>query len=231
MKKIAALDFDGTLSKGYISMEFLDYLFNNKLCNPNIYQKQMNALDNYNSKNISYNDWCKEWGILWAQGLNGQSVSQISEAAETFFEGFKNNIYSSSPKLVSLLKEKGYETVILSTGAKEVVSLAADYLGAEKTYATRISVRDKTYSGRLLTDFHLPNGKRNFISKLKKTNIYSWDDSMGFGDSTHDIEVLDSVEIAVALNPQEILTNIAEKKHWQVFSHKDVVYNMNKLLF
>ncbi len=57
VKKIAFCNFDGTLSKGYISMGFLDYVYNQKTYSEQYYKKQMDLYSQVKNKEISYDYW------------------------------------------------------------------------------------------------------------------------------------------------------------------------------
>lgn len=228
-RRVAFLDFDGTLSRGYISMEFLDYIYRNKAYPDSVYKKQMDAVDRYRTKRISYDNWCKEWGLLWADGLAGQSPDEIEGHANLFFNSFKSNIYSSSYELVSLLKEYGYRTIIVSTGASEVVQQAAAGLGIDEFYATRVRVQNGIYTNRLETDFHRPDGKKKFMAEFISSGV-DMRDSLGFGDSIHDRDILENVEMPVALNPSDELKSIARERNWIILNHRNVIGYVRKLL-
>ena len=150
--KIAFCDFDGTLSRGYISMDFLDSLVANSLYLKKSYDNHMALLDSLKEGDISYDDWCLEWGLEWARGLKDQLVSNIDNHAKEFFDVFKGNIYSSSYHVVELLKEKGYTVNSLSVGASEVIKYAAKNLGMNDVYATELEKASGKYTARSKTN-------------------------------------------------------------------------------
>jgi len=230
MKKIALFDFDGTLSRGYISMSFLAWLKNKKIYSPGFYRKQIKVMEIYKKGKISYEDWCKKWGILWARGLAGKKEKLIKEEAKKFFEKFKKNIYPSSYKLVKLIKSRGYKTIQISTAASELTELSGKHLGIDKTYATKIKVKNGIYCDNLVTDFHLPGGKKRLLKKLFNSGKYNLNTSIAFGDSIHDIGLLEGVRWPVALNPSKELRKIAKKRKWLISDYKNIVKDVEKLL-
>jgi len=109
-KKIAILDFDGTLSARYISMDFMNYLHENNvaLYNHGFFQEQQMLLEKLNNGKINYSEWIRDCLELWADGIQYNTKNKMAEMAEKFFAEFKKNIYPSSYKLVKLLKQKRY---------------------------------------------------------------------------------------------------------------------------
>lgn len=212
MKGLLVTDFDGTLSKGYISMDFMDYLYLNKLYDKASYEKQQLAIKDYHEKKITYDAWCDVWGIFWAEGMAGQNTTVITEAAGDFFKSFKKNIYSSSYDIISHLK-KNHDILCLSVGASEVISLAANDLGIENSVSTRLDIAPASsgkYTGGILTNLHMPGGKEKFLRELG-FKVY-----IGLGDSGGDKGFLEMAEVPILLNPSADMKEHAARKGWLV---------------
>lgn len=211
----AFFDLDGTLSKGFISMDFMDYLYENRAYHPTAYGEQMEILGKYHNGNITYELWCAQWAGLWAKGLEGRTFSEIGYDAEQFFKGFRERIYGFSYDLVSHVKGLGYTPITVSMGAKEVVSLASDVLGMEACFATGADVDESgRYTGSLSTSLHLPGGKARVVSSFARPG-----NALAFGDSASDVEMLERVGKPVALNPSDELRGIARRHGWPVLMH------------
>ena len=56
-EKVAFSDFDGTLAKGYISMEFMDFLHNKGIYSREAYAKQGALFQEHKTGNVSYDRW------------------------------------------------------------------------------------------------------------------------------------------------------------------------------
>jgi phosphoserine phosphatase len=221
MERFAILDFDGTLSKGFISMAFIEYLHVSGAYSEECYKEQMEILKMYKNKELPYDDWCERWGVLLAEGLRGRRTDDISKQASSFFETFKPNIHMSSYELVHGLKELGFVPVLMSMSAYEAVSLAAKDLGIGIVYGTVSEKRDGTYTGRVETGLHLPGGKEEALRRFSAKS--SLEGSIGFGDSISDRGMLEMVGVSIALNPTEELKRLAEKRHWQILTSENVM--------
>ncbi|MBU2590051.1 MAG: HAD-IB family hydrolase [Nanoarchaeota archaeon] len=230
IEKIAFCDFDGTLSQGYISMDFMDYLFKENLYAKESYEKQMQYFKETKTGKLSYDAWCEKWGQEWANGLKGQDSNLIQIKSSEFFHNFKQNIYDSSYGLMNYLKQKGYTLLLISAGAYEVVSLAALELGMYKAYSTKNHIENNIYTGKLKTNIHLLGGKRKKIKNISDTKKIPLENCIAMGDSISDIEMLELVGIPIVLNPSLDLFDFTKEKKWTIFKHNNILEEIKKLL-
>lgn len=228
-KKVVFSDFYGTLSKEYISGEFLDFLHRNRLYPADYYAKQMQVIDDYVNQRISYNERIKKWASLWSQGLAGQRQDLVSQAAQEFYPSFRDDIYQVSFEIMREFGSKQYCRVIISAGAYEAVAMAGTDLGADHTLATKCEVKDGVYTGRLATRLHLPEGKEEAVIDFLNTNGFSLGDTIGMGDTEQDIYILEIVATPIALNPSELFKMYAKRRHWHVHDHESILPFVKKL--
>lgn len=230
IRNLAVFDFDGTLSKGFISMAFLDYIVAKKGYSRKEYDEQMRLVEELKNEHISYDNWCEKWGEVWGAGLKGQARNKIRDCAKEFFETFRSNIYSQSHELINCLQWKGYEIMFLSVGAREVIDLAAAELGAKNVFGTKLEFKSGVYTGKVLTGFHKSSGKEKFLSEFLRREKY--DDTIGFGDSDSDIGFMKLLGKQVALNPSPKLREHCEKNGWSYFKldENGVVRKIEKIV-
>ncbi|MDQ7825938.1 MAG: HAD family phosphatase [Candidatus Eremiobacteraeota bacterium] len=208
----ALFDFDGTLSRGFISMDFLDYAHEKGLYSDKEYRHQMDILDKYKNKTMSYDDWVEEWGRSWARGLEGRKQSDLDAAAKVFFESFKGNIYPEAERIVAELRSRGYSTVMVSAGVSETADIAGRELGFDAVIATRCKVIDGVYTGELATSLHTASGKGKMVDELEAAYGAP---TFAFGDSSGDIGMLSRSRHPVCLNPNSELRTVARQKGWE----------------
>ncbi len=230
MKKVAFSDFDGTLAKGYISMEFMDFLHNKGIYSREAYAKQGALFQEHKTGNVSYDRWVEKWALLWAEGLKGREEKEVKNAALEFFKSFEPNIYKSSYELVKLLKGKGYCTVAISVGAMDIIRIAGKRLGFDKIYATEPEKSHGIFTGNLKTRLHLPSGKQEIIAGILHTGKFRQEGSFAFGDSASDAGMLGCAEQAIALNPNKELIDMAKKNSWRTASYKNVINIVRQIL-
>jgi len=230
VKKIAFCDFDGTLSKGYISMEFLDYVHAKKIYSEQCYKTQMILYSQVKNKEIGYDYWCDKWGELWAEGLKGQTYDIINRHAQGFFQQYKKNIYTSSYSLIKNLKKAGYYVIASSVGAYEVVSMAASELEMDECYATKLEFKSGICTGKLSTNIHIPGGKEKALHRIVKEKNVPFENCIALGDSATDMEMFKLVKNPIALNPTPELLKIANQQGIPCFTHENILEGIKKFL-
>ncbi len=202
-------------------MAFLGHAHEKGLYAEHRYNEQMELLKQLKAGKLSYDEWCRQWGEVWAQGLKGVSWKEARKEAKTFFKEFKPNIYPSSYGLVKLLKENGYHTLCVSVGASEVIGLGARELGMDKCYATMLRKKNGLYTGEPCASLHVPGGKVSRIEEILRAEQFS--KVIAIGDSVGDTGMLSLANIAIALNPSKELEAYARKRNWHVFTADNVM--------
>ena len=231
MEKIAFLDFDGTLSKGYITNGFIDHLIEK-----NIYPKELlipmeEGRKEFLSGKIDHDQMCTIVLGKWAEGLKNQFINTIRLNAMEFIKTYTKNIYPSSYKLVRYLKEKKYHPIIISAAPHEVISLIAEELGIRETYSTKVEVISGLYTGRPITNVHLSSGKAEIVKKVaEEKNIYL-QKCIAIGDAAGDLEMLKTVGLPIVLNPHKAFLNTAEEKGWPIFYQETIMERLRIRIF
>ncbi|MBI5064790.1 HAD family phosphatase [Candidatus Woesearchaeota archaeon] len=223
-------DFDGTLSDSDISMEFLNFLFENKLYSGKSYEEQMKLVKRFEERSISYEQWTDAWAVAWAQGLKGQEEEIINSASGDFYPSFRNNIYKSSFDLMKVFRDKNFYSVLVSVSAQEVINIAAQDLKMDDVIATRCETNGGIYTGRLLSNLHTLEGKEEAIRKYIFGTPLFLDLSVALGDTEHDAGMLSLVAHPVALNPSVSLDKIAKKNNWQRHTHETILDYVQRTL-
>jgi len=221
-KKIAILDFDGTLSRGYISMDFLNYIYEKGAFLEGEYKNQIKMFREIKKGKLNYEKWCNEWGVSWARGMKNQEEEVIKSYAKEFFYNFKKNIYLASYELTSLLIKKNYSLNCLSIGASEVINIAAEELKIKDSLSTKLEIIKGIYTGSLLTNIHIPGNKEKVLQKIIASKGINLEKSIGFGDSESDICFLEMVENPILLNPKEKIKDYGQKRGWKIINTSEL---------
>ncbi len=223
LNKAVYMDFDGTLSDDDISIEFMNFLFENKLYSEDCYSEQSRLIEQFENGRIDYVNWNKFWAFYWGNGLKGQREDVINSAAVDFYPLFRKNVYPSSFELVKEFGDKNFHRVIVSVSAYEVIRVACEDLKADDSIATECEIIDGVYTGKVLTDFHLPEGKEIAIREyIKGTNLFL-DQSVAIGNAKMDGGMLSMVGTAIASNPSEELRLLAQQRGWHIRDHTNIL--------
>lgn len=197
-KKIIFIDVDGTLTKGKSSWEIVHHYFEDK-GSSGMVEKM-----NYNTKlwedgKIDYNTWASMDVALW----KGQPYSELSNAL------LPPDLINGAREGISMLKENGFITVLVSGGINVLVDVVKEKVGADEAYSNIILENDGIISG----DVEIPvgNTKVEVVEKVMKTHNIDVSNTYAIGDHVNDIEMFDFVSYALGVNvKKEIVRDYAD---------------------
>ena len=117
-------DIDGTLSKGFVSVDFIRYLGNLGKLDSQAFCYHEKLMQDYAEKKIKYIDLVPKWAKSMAQCFKGINEKELNFLAEKFFsEWINEKIYSSTKPLIILLKSRGYKVFLISAGWEYLAKL------------------------------------------------------------------------------------------------------------
>jgi len=122
-------------------------------------------------------------------------------------------------------KEEGYHTVLLSGCFDMLLTPLGEALGFDEIVGTQlVFTAYDNQKVRMIssTPIHIISGE-NKLSAAKGLGYgedVDWNESIGYADSSYDQPMLELVGHKVAVNPDEKLRIIAEKKQWTVMLTK-----------
>jgi len=200
MNKCVFTDIDGTLLKGFITVDFVEFLYKSGLFDQMAYQNQKNLMGAFKSSQIDFDSWLVEWAKIWGKGICGQKQTEIKKAARLFFPSFESNFFSSSKELVEVFQAKGYIVIGVTAGVVEVASLVKEHLNLDYVIASEVKLKEGVYTDQVTTHLHLPNGKKEAVLDFCATHDVSLKESIGIGDSMLDVQIISLMGLKIALN-------------------------------
>jgi HAD superfamily hydrolase (TIGR01490 family) len=220
-------DVDGTLSKGFVTVDFIRFLNSKGLISAKAYNLHEKLMQEYKAKKIRYIDLVPKWSKSVSHCLKGLRVSNTKILAKQFFTTWKSsNIFLSTIPLVKMTRERGYKFFLISAGWDELVKLFDKEIGADGFVGMKVGVTNEKYNGELKTKVHFEIGKAQEIDKLIRKFDIDRNRTMGFGDSIQDKAIFESVKKPVALNPSQELRKKAIKERWFIANHENILQVM-----
>lgn len=227
-KKFAVFDIDGTLIRWQLYHAVVD-----KLASSGVLGDQ--AKDDLRSarmvwKNREHPNAFKEYEIALIQ-IYEASISEINsehfdKLVDEVIEEFKDQVYTYTRNLASELKAKGYFLLAISGSHHELVGKLAKYYGFDDWAGTQYERSGTSFSGK---KFVPSLDKQKVLKSMIAEHQLSADNSIGVGDTSSDISMLELVETPIAFNPERALFEHAKSRGWQiVVERKNVVYNLTK---
>lgn len=185
MKKIAAFDFDGTITRKDTLIEFLRFAGGNArlytvfaLYSPLLVLMKLKLYSNQKAKEK-----------IFAHYFKGMPIEQFDNLCRRFFEQKGQSlIYTDAKTQIAKHKVQGNEVVVISASIENWVCHFADALRADKLLATQVEVQEGKLTGRFLTANCYGKEKVNrLLSVYPERNKYYF---IAYGDSRGDKELL-----------------------------------------
>lgn len=185
MKRIAAFDFDGTITRKDTLIEFLRFTGGGArlyavfaLYSPLLVLMKLKLYSNQKAKEK-----------IFAHYFKGMQIDQFDDLCRRFFEQKGDAlVYADAKAQIAKHKEQGDEVVIISASIENWVCHFADALRADKLLATKVKVEDGKITGCFLTANCYGKEKvKRLLSEYPERDSYYL---VAYGDSPGDKELL-----------------------------------------
>lgn len=210
MKPVALFDFDNTLYHGFSYFDLLQKQTEEGLLRPHIVRTAHDAMEEYKSGTIEYEETVVRLLDIYAAGLKGKAYATIYDSTHEFYRN-STKVYDFTRKVFNLLRAT--HNICLVTGEPQFIAQSiADIYGFEDYYATEYQVADGTFTGSIVTYLASRYEKHTAINHLLQDHRAQG--SFAFGDSEGDMEMLAAVEYPICINPTAGLRERASQHDW-----------------
>ena len=146
----------------------------------------------------------------------GWPVQQVRDIVEeTLHELIDPMVYEEAAQLIEEHRTAGRDVVIVSASGSDVVGPIAAMLGADRSIATELGVRDGRYTGEVETWLY-GDGKAQAMRALAQEAGYDLAACHAYSDSLTDLPMLEAVGHPSAVNPDRGLRRVARARGWPV---------------
>lgn len=208
--KIAVFDCDGTFWEGDSGEDFFYWSIDNGLVRTELARPAVHRYADYKTGKVGEEQMCGEMVTLYRQ----QREDVIAAAAEEFFRDLiEPRIFPEMQELTARLATAGCELWAVSSTNEWVVRVGAARFGIPRNHvlAACAWIEDGCVSERLL---RVPTGEGK--AAAIRTALGHPPDA-AFGNSIHDIAMLELARRPYAVNPNPDLERIATAKLWTIF--------------
>lgn len=222
--KFAFFDVDNTIYNGYTANDLFPYLPKNERILKILKEYKQAVLD-YQNRLIDYNTVCELILAQFSASLKDHSHQDIIKLVHKMLDEKKTILNEWVKPVIKFLKDKDFKIILVSGGPDTIVSEVAKIVKADEYYATEIKMIDFKYTG----------GPTELLNEVKKSelveNILNTGEeniSIGFGDSTGDIPMLELVDKAFVVrnDHHKEMIDYSEKKNWVLFENSDEVIQL-----
>ena len=209
MPRVAAFDCDGTLWAPDSGFGFMKWEIDNGFLPKQSGEALLKRYELYKAGEVSEYDMCGEMVAIHA----GIKVEDIIAASRRFAETeVKPYIFPAMEELVHRLQDTGCEIWAVTSTASWVVreGLVPFGIAANRVLGVELACANGVATAEILA---VPTDEHK-AAALKRASVLP--DAV-FGNSMHDLQMLEMARDAYAVNPNTDLRRTAEGRGWVVF--------------
>ena len=208
--QVIAFDCDGTLWAGDAGADFMYWEIEQKLLPEEASRWLLDRYKEYLAGRVSEEDMCGEM----VQVHRGIPITKIVTAAKKFFsEVVERRIFPEMQELAHRLIAAGREVWAVSSTNDWVIIEGVKRFGipTERVLAASVKSMNGVATDELI---QIPSdeGKRTALRKVLTRKLNG-----SFGNSIHDVAMLELAQHAFAINPNPDLATIADEREWTVY--------------
>jgi phosphoserine phosphatase len=207
---VAVFDCDGTLWSGDSGADFFYWQIDHGMFPHQVAERAAARYADYKQGKVNEEVMCGEMVTINA----GTALQTLQEAAEEFFSSVvEKRIFPEMLRLTRELIAVGCEVWAVSSTNDWVVAEGVKRFGIprRRVLAASVHIEDGKATDRLI---RVPSGpgKALAINEVVKKPV-----DICFGNSIHDLAMLEIARHPFAVNPNPDLKHIAQEKNWQIY--------------
>jgi phosphoserine phosphatase len=211
--KVAVFDCDGTLWGGDAGYGFMAWSLEKGLVSRSTHDWVDTRYRDYRAGNVSEAAMCGEMVQMYA----GLREAELQAAAAKYVDKFvRQNIFAEMLALIARMRETGIEIWAVSSTNRWVVAEGLRDFGisAERILAAEVRVKDGIITSDIID---VPTDEAK-AAALKRVGLPCPD--AVFGNSIHDLAMLEMARCAFPVNASPALLEAAAKKGWGCYIPK-----------
>jgi HAD superfamily hydrolase (TIGR01490 family) len=227
-QRYAFFDVDQTLYFGYSTSEFIVFLAEHGVITKTLIDQYQKMDEDYTAGYITYRDMGVRVLTLFGKSLKGKKEEDIAQWQKAFMES-KERLFPYVTELFSFLKAEGFSTYLISTAPQIIVEAIGKHIGTTKCFGSELEIKEGKYTGEVL---HLLNfeEKKHVVHRIMG-HLSEKSLKVAFGDSTGDVEMLQSADQAFLINPhQQEMYDMARSRGWVITQDAKVMIEEIKKL-
>jgi HAD superfamily hydrolase (TIGR01490 family) len=213
---LAIFDLDNTLLSGDSDYEWGNFLVRKKLVDGKSY-----ALANerfYELYKIGQLD-IHEYSAFSFQPLTERSMEELQKLHDEFMcDVIRPMIGDKAKLLVERHKRMGHILLVITATNSFITRPIVEAFGIDNLLATEPLVVDGRYTNKIQGTPCFHQGKVVRLQEWLRQENMNLDGSFFYSDSHNDLPLMEIVETAIAVDPDEILSKIAKQRSWEVIS-------------
>ncbi len=217
---LAIFDLDNTLLHGDSDYEWGQFLVSKKLVD----EKEYDA-----ANKIFYDDYKNgtldifKFSAFSFKPLSTRSMEELDKLHKEFMQTvILPMITKKSRALVEKHKKQGNTLLVITATNSFVTRPITTEFGIDNLLATEPKIVNGRYTTEIEGTPCFQKGKITRLNEWLKDNNETMKDSVFYSDSYNDISLLEAVDTAIAVDPDEKLRKVAVERGWDVISLRNL---------
>jgi len=151
--------------------------------------------------------------------LARHDTEQLFKWREQFVESLiKPILLEKAAALVDKHRQQGDTLLVITATNRFVTEPIVRLYGIANLIATTPEFKDGRYTGKFIGTPCFQEGKVTLLNEWLADHQQNMSGSYFYSDSHNDLPLLNQVDHAIAVDPDEKLKAVAEKSHWEIIS-------------
>jgi HAD superfamily hydrolase (TIGR01490 family) len=214
--RLVLFDLDHTLLSGDSDVLWCDFLMDKGLLERAVFAQRNADMDaRYRAGTVG----AQEFADFYVGTLAGKSPAQWENLRREFMTTqVAPRIPAAALELVKRHQDAGDLAVMTTATNRFITELTALYFGIEHLLATEPELRDGLFTGLCSGTLNMRAGKVERLHEWLAARSHALRDfdSVAYSDSINDLPLLETVDEAVAVDPDARLAAIARERGWRV---------------
>ncbi len=213
---LAIFDLDHTLLDGDSDYLWGEYMVEHRIVDADLYKARNEEFFQQYQAGTLDNDVYLEFAL---EPLTRHSLDDLYRWRADFIDRWiKPIIFPGAAKLLQKHRDRGDTLLIISATHLFVTEPVADLLQVDHLLSTEPEIVNNRYTGRFVGTPTFREGKVTVLNQWMEDNKVNLEGSHFYSDSMNDLALLESVETAITVDPDDQLKAIAEARGWPVIS-------------
>lgn len=196
MRLAALTDWDGTLQRGFIHLDWVMFLAAHGCFHHATVERMREVFARYHAGSLPYDDMATQVIDLYATGLHGTPVADTLDLARRFVEA-RAGLWPFVPTFFALLHERRIDVVVISGAPRILLDRYGARFGLAEIVAVEIGTADGRWTGEVTANPSTLPAKRRAVASIARR----YDIVLAVGDSHADTPLFEAAPHALLLIP------------------------------
>jgi len=213
---LAIFDLDNTLLSCDSDYEWGQFLVKKNLVDAKEYEKANQYFyDEYKKGTLDI----AEFSAFSFKPLSENSIDDLNTLHKEYLQTvIQPNITNQSRALIKKHKDKGDILLIITATNSFITQPISNELGIDNLLATEPKIINDKYTTEIDGIACFQAGKVSRLNAWLKEYKHNLEGSIFYSDSHNDLSLLELVDTAVAVDPDDTLRDIANERNWKIIS-------------